>query len=125
MAKGIADKIDLGAITCLIGEEEENIIREIVSQHPNMLMPNYVTDIYKLRRGRYKNVKIWSRVDLSTCTIEDIFITDGRYRPIEDFELLVDSFTNFSIPTHTVTKENERKEAEVEVPKRKLTLQDF
>ena len=38
--------------------------------------PTHVTDIYKLRRGRWKFIRIWSLVDLGTCRMEDLFVTD-------------------------------------------------
>ena len=87
MSKAVADKCDVGMITTWIGQEESQIMEPIVSRlgYP---MPNYVTDIYKARRSKYKNVKIWSRVDLGTCRVEDICITDGYYNPIPDFDIL-------------------------------------
>lgn len=47
--------------------------------------PNQVSDIYKLRRGRYNDVRIWSEMDLGTCRIKDLFITDVNFKPIVDF----------------------------------------
>ena len=83
-SKGIADKADIGVISLWINPEERTII-ESVSREKGYPIPNYVTDVYKVRRGAYKNVKIWSIVDLGTCKIKDLFITDGYYNPITDF----------------------------------------
>lgn len=47
--------------------------------YPN---PTHVMDIYKLRRGRYKNVRIWGILDLGTGRWIDLFVTDGNYRVI-------------------------------------------
>jgi len=88
-SKGIADKADIGVISLWINPEERAII-ESVSREKGYPMPNYVTDVYKVRRGAYKNVKIWSIVDLGTCRIKDLFITDGYYNPITDFTPFVD-----------------------------------
>ena len=39
-------------------------------------------DIYKLRRGRYKNVRIWGLYDLGTARWQDLFVTDANYNVI-------------------------------------------
>lgn len=83
-SKAVADKCDTGMITMWLGEEEMNIISQVVNKL-GCKMPNYVTDVYKGRRTKYKNVKIWSVVDLGVCKREDILITDGFYNPIEGF----------------------------------------
>ena len=49
------------------------------------MCPNQVSDIYKLRRGRYNDVRIWSEMDLGTCRIKDLFVTDVNFKPIIDF----------------------------------------
>ena len=50
--------------------------------------PNQVTDVYKVRRGRWVDVRIWSYMDLGTCRKEDLFITDANFNPIEDFSII-------------------------------------
>lgn len=85
-AKSIADKADIGSIMVRIGKEELDIIMPIV-QKLGKKVPNMVTDVYKVRRGQYKNVKIWSYVDLGCARWEDILITDGFYKPIENFKI--------------------------------------
>lgn len=86
-------------------------------------MPNYVIDIYKARRSKYKNVKIWSFVDLGTCRVEDLFITDGYYNPITDFEIL-----KYEKKSSTSFKQEEKKEPEElkkPVKSVKYRLEDF
>ena len=70
-----------------VNKEERDII-EHKCHEKGLPIPNYVTDVYKVRRGKYKNVKIWSIVDLGTCKIEDLFMTDGYYNPIDDVKLI-------------------------------------
>ena len=53
--------------------------------------PNQVTDIYKVRRGRWTEVRVWSYMDLGTCRKEDLFITDGNLNNVFDFQI---QFTN-------------------------------
>lgn len=52
------------------------------------IKPNQVTDIYKVRRGRYNNVRIWSYMDLGTCRKQDLFITDVNFKEIDGFQTI-------------------------------------
>ena len=76
-SKGIVDKIDIGGISLPVTEEEHKLIDKI-SHEKGIDIPNQVQDIYKVRRGRYNHVRIWSRVDLGTCRTKDLFITDVK-----------------------------------------------
>ena len=83
-SKAVADKCDVGMITLWLGDEEKGIITKVVDA-TGCAMPNYVTDIYKGRRSRFRNVKVWSKIDLGTCRRTDILLTDSFYNPITDF----------------------------------------
>lgn len=72
----IADKIDAGYITLPAQQEELTMLSKLIESKGGK-KPTHVTDIYKLRRGRYKNVRVWSSVDLGTCRMEDLFVTDA------------------------------------------------
>ena len=72
----IADKIDAGYITLPASQEEITMLSKLVEMKGGK-RPTHVTDIYKLRRGRYKNVRVWSNIDLGTCRMEDLFVTDA------------------------------------------------
>ena len=118
-AKSIADKADVGCITVAIPKEEEEIISPLINKF-NLKMPNIVTDIYKVRRSPYKNVKIWSRVDLGTCRVEDILVTDGYYNPISNFETLEYDFRDSKIEEEE-NKATEEITQPQETTKRKLS----
>ena len=47
------------------------------------MVPNVVTDIYKVRSGQWTQVRIWSYVDLGTLRKQDLFVTDNRFQSIE------------------------------------------
>ena len=47
--------------------------------------PNLVTDIFKVRSGEWTQVRIWSDMNLGTLRKRDLFITDSRLEPIENF----------------------------------------
>lgn len=44
--------------------------------------PTHVLDIYKMRRGRYKNVRIWTYLHLGTGERKDLFITNADNQPL-------------------------------------------
>lgn len=126
-AKAVADKCDVGVITTWMGQEETQIMQGLVSKL-NCEMPNYVTDVYKARRSKYKNIKIWSHVDLGTCRVEDVCITDGYYNPIPEFVIL--KYEKLIAEEKDFTRMEPEKESEtsieVEKPeKKKPSLDDF
>jgi hypothetical protein len=81
MAKSIADKVDVGAIVSPVAKEDL-IMLDSVIKTIQCVPPTIVTDIYKLRRGRYKGVRIWSAMDLGTARMTDLFVTNHNYEPI-------------------------------------------
>ena len=50
--------------------------------------PTHVLDIYKMRRGRYKMIRIWCNIHLGTGERKDLFVTNAVNQPInEPFDL--------------------------------------
>ena len=45
--------------------------------------PTHIFDLYKNRRGRLKDVRIWSRLDLGTGERKDLFMTTAGNIPIK------------------------------------------
>ena len=86
-SKSVADKGDASYISCLVTEEEKKIIEPTII-NLGLPMPNTVTDVWKCRRGKHKNVRIWSLVDLGTCRVVDVLITDAYYNVIPNFEVI-------------------------------------
>jgi len=80
-AKSIADKVDVGAIVSPVAKEDL-IMLDSVMKTIQCVPPTIVTDIYKLRRGRYKGVRVWSAMDLGTARMTDLFVTNHNYEPI-------------------------------------------
>ena len=80
-SKSIADKIDVGYITMPI-TIDEMVKLEPVCQKLCLPMPTHVSDIYKNRRGRYTSVRVWHIFDLGTCRMQDLFVTDQTFQPI-------------------------------------------
>ena len=85
-ARSIIDKGDIACIVSRVTPDEEELLGEAIENIG--IVPNQVMDVYKVRRGRYTNVKIWSCVDLGTCRKVDLFITDAKYKEIEEFRTI-------------------------------------
>lgn len=97
-SKAVADKCDMGFVMSRIPERFWDSMKTQINMairdktlSPEVLTtkrPTHILDIYKMRRGRYKMVRIWTKLDLGTGEREDIFMTDSVNQPI--------SFTPFS-----------------------------
>ena len=78
------NKADNGAIMARPTKEELEILKPIYEDNITN-KPNLVTDIFKVRSGEWTQVRIWSDVNLGTLRKRDLFITDAKMDPIENF----------------------------------------
>ena len=81
-AKSIADKIDCGMVTAKVLPQELLTLDKLIREKG--IQPNQVSDIYKMRRGRFNDIRIWTEMDLGTCRIKDLFVTDVNLKPVMD-----------------------------------------
>ena len=108
-AKSIADKCDMGYVMTRISEAtwqkllpnfrvaaRDGTIDESFLKAENK--PTHIIDIYKMRRGRFKNVRIWINLHLGTGYRKDLFITDANNCPITT-KLEVDS-VSYELPVN-------------------------
>ena len=95
-AKSIADKADMGYVMTRVSDKFwNNLIPTLrtaaaagkLSYDVIDKRPTHVLDIYKMRRGRYKNVRIWTKLHLGTGYREDLFITTSDNQPIQDMSM--------------------------------------
>lgn len=90
-SKAVADKADMGYVMTRVSEKgwnsiapklrvaaREGVIEPTILDNP----PTHVLDVYKMRRGRYKMIRIWSRIHLGTGEREDLFITTAENQPL-------------------------------------------
>lgn len=84
-SRAIVDKADIACIMNRVRSHDKEIIEPIIQEYS--VEPNIVVDVYKVRRGKYTNVKIWSEFDLGTCRKKDLFITDQFYNAIPGFQI--------------------------------------
>lgn len=83
-AISIIDKCDIAYIFSRTVPEELEAIEPFSKKIG--IAPNQVADLYKVRRGRFVNVRIWSYFDYGTCRKKDLFITYPDYSVVEGFE---------------------------------------
>ena len=92
-AKAIADKADMGYVMTRVSEKGwQSVIstlqkaeREgLIKKEQIEKMPTHVLDIYKMRRGRYKMIRIWCYIHLGTGERKDLFITDAANQPMSE-----------------------------------------
>lgn len=76
------NKADNGAIMSRPTNEELDVLQPISEKFGE---PNLVTDIYKVRSGEWTQVRIWSQMDLGTLRKKDLYITNSRLEPIDNF----------------------------------------
>lgn len=84
-SKSIPDKADFAAIKAKVLPEELNLLNEVCKTVG--AYPNQVTDVYKMRRGKWVDVRIWSLADIGACRFKDLFITDSNLKLITDFDV--------------------------------------
>ena len=119
-SKAIVDKADVGFVMTKIGPKTWDSIvptLRVASRDgrldvryidDEMYRPTHILDVYKMRRGRYKNVRIWINLDLGTGHRRDLFMTtadnyplsvpmdifeDAIYQKIEDWSERIDTVT--------------------------------
>lgn len=78
------NKADNGAIMARPTKEELELLEPLYENNINN-KPNLVTDIFKVRSGEWTQVRIWSDMNLGTLRKRDLFITNSRIEPIENF----------------------------------------
>ena len=91
-AKSIADKADMALIMTKVTQKTLNAVMPVFKQAVNngtlspvylTTTPTHVLDVYKMRRGRYKNVRIWISLNLGTGERRDLFITNADNTPLD------------------------------------------
>ena len=92
-AKSIADKADMGYVMTRVSESGWNTViptlksavrAGIITEDKIAETPTHVLDIYKMRRGRYKMIRIWCKIHLGTGERKDLFITTADNQPISE-----------------------------------------
>ena len=95
-SKAVADKADFAYVMTKIGAKTWNSIVGSLKQgarqgiiesryvEDEQYRPTHILDIYKNRRGSYKNVRIWTKLDLGTGYRKDLFMTTADNEPLSE-----------------------------------------
>lgn len=87
-SKALADKIDVGIIGIRVPPDEDEAVKVIYEGR--FIKPNIVMDVYKNRRGKMCDVKIFRYFDYGTCRATDLFVTDCNYQLTDYTKLVID-----------------------------------
>lgn len=79
------NKADYGFIMARPTKEELEVLDTTIARFG---VPNIVTDVFKVRSGRWTQVRIWANVDLGTLRKTELFVTDARLEMIPMIEEL-------------------------------------
>lgn len=85
-SKAIADLMDFACVMSRPSKEELKIVSGFKKQYN--FEPDCVIDVFKNRRGRWTQIRIWTRNDLGTCRKYDLFVTSPDLKPIDDFQVI-------------------------------------
>ena len=76
------NKADYGLIMARPTREELEGLKPLTDKYGE---PNVVTDVFKVRSGQWTQVRIWAQVNLGTMKKKELFLTDSRLEPVDDF----------------------------------------
>ena len=79
-SRAIINKADIGMVMARPTKEEIDFFASA-----GEAIPTIVTDVYKVRSGMWTQVRIWSVMNLGTLKRKDLFVTDARMVPVENF----------------------------------------
>lgn len=78
-SRAVINKADVGVIMARPTKAELDILKSGLSPS---LIPNIVTDVYKVRSGEWNQIRIWSYVDLGNLRKIDLFATNARMESV-------------------------------------------
>lgn len=87
-AKSIANRIDFGSIMLDCTPEDIESIQPILTEHPELGIPNIKCSVYKNRRGKINRVLLWMQADKGTCRYKTRFVTDYNLNWINQDEII-------------------------------------
>lgn len=79
-SRSIINKADNACVCTRPTNEELEVLDKLSIQKPNI-----VTDVFKVRSGAWSQIRIWSYFDGGTMKKKDLFITDSKLEPLQEF----------------------------------------
>jgi hypothetical protein len=85
-AKMIVNLVDFA---CIMSRPTVDELKLVSGLYEGMnYKPNVIIDVFKNRRGRWTQIRIWGYNDLGTCKRRDLFVTTPDNKPIEDLRVI-------------------------------------
>lgn len=85
-AKQIVNLVDFA---CIMSRPTVDELKLVSGLYENInYKPNVIMDVFKNRRGRWTQIRIWGYNDLGTCRRKDLFVTTPDNKPIEDLRVI-------------------------------------
>lgn len=80
------NKADNGIIGARPTKEELDFLSAEIIPTCGGITPNVVFDIFKVRSGRWTQVRVWSNFDTGNLRLKDLFVTDAQFNLIKMFD---------------------------------------
>ena len=77
------NKADNGIIGARPTKEELEFLSNAIIPACGGIAPNIVFDVFKVRSGRWTQVRVWSHFDTGNLRLTDLFVTDSQFNLIE------------------------------------------
>ena len=77
------NKADNGIIGARPTKDEIEFLSNEIINACGGIIPNVVFDIYKVRSGRWTQVRVWSYFDTGNLRLQDLFVTDAQFNLID------------------------------------------
>lgn len=77
------NKADNGIVGARPTKEELEFLSNDIIPTCGGVTPNIVFDIFKVRSGRWTQVRVWSHFDTGNLRLTDLFVTDSQFNLIE------------------------------------------
>lgn len=94
-SKAIIEKTDGGILALPVTSKDLKKLKPVLESEGKFgtLVPNMGYYIFKNRGGKWKNIVIWTRLNLGTMRETDCFVTDYNYQLVTDIEKTVMDFS--------------------------------
>jgi len=77
------NKADNGIVGARPTKEELDFLSKEIIPTCGGVAPNIVFDVFKVRSGRWTQVRVWSYFDTGNLRLRDLFVTDSQFNVIE------------------------------------------
>lgn len=88
----VVKKADACFLVSEVCQEDLEMLRKARAITSENNKPTHVVDIYKMRRGRWKGIRIWQNINLGNGVERDLFVTRQNYELVT-----IDTYETFAL----------------------------